>query len=220
MRERDFRNGAKELLTRRPWPMLPYAWQFVSRPRWLADFFGDGGLMSFPNVMLPDGPMPYADVGAGARTVHRHVERPRVDPRICGRARSSSRASIPATTRGAPSTRAPRRSSCPTTAAASSMACRRRSASCRKSLPRSAAGPKCCWTAASGAAATSSRRCASARGRCSSGARMPTVWRPPAAPASRARSRSCEADLVRTMKLLGCKSVEELDRSYVSCDRW
>jgi isopentenyl diphosphate isomerase/L-lactate dehydrogenase-like FMN-dependent dehydrogenase len=29
-----------------------------------------------------------------------------------------------------------------------------------------------------------------------------------------------KADLVRTMKLLGCKSVEELDRSYVSCDRW
>ena len=27
-------------------------------------------------------------------------------------------------------------------------------------------------------------------------------------------------DVVRTMKLLGCKSVAELDRSYVSCDRW
>src|SRR5204863_905917 len=60
---RDFRNGSKELLTR-SWPMLPYAGQFISRPRWLAGFFGDGGLMSFPNVMLPDGPMLYADVGA------------------------------------------------------------------------------------------------------------------------------------------------------------
>ena len=28
------------------------------------------------------------------------------------------------------------------------------------------------------------------------------------------------ADVVRTMKLLGCKSTAELDRSYVSCDRW
>ena len=63
LRERDFRNGSKELLTR-SWPMLPYAGQFISRPRWLAGFFGDGGLMSFPNVMLPDGPMLYADVGA------------------------------------------------------------------------------------------------------------------------------------------------------------
>lgn len=63
LRERDLRNGAKELLTRRPGPMLPYVGQFLARPRWLAQFFRDGGLMSFPNVMLADGPMPYADVG-------------------------------------------------------------------------------------------------------------------------------------------------------------
>jgi L-lactate dehydrogenase (cytochrome) len=63
LRERDVRNGAKELLTRRPGPMLPYVGQFLARPRWLAQFFRDGGLMSFPNVMLADGPMPYADVG-------------------------------------------------------------------------------------------------------------------------------------------------------------
>ena len=63
LRERDLRNGAKELLTRRPGPMLPFIGQFLARPRWLADFFRDGGLMSFPNVMLADGPMPYADVG-------------------------------------------------------------------------------------------------------------------------------------------------------------
>jgi L-lactate dehydrogenase (cytochrome) len=43
--------------------MLPYVGQFLSRPRWLAQFFRDGGLMKFPNVMLADGPMPYADVG-------------------------------------------------------------------------------------------------------------------------------------------------------------
>jgi L-lactate dehydrogenase (cytochrome) len=64
LRERDVRNGTKELLTRRPWPMLPYVWQFIARPGWLAGFLGDGGLMSFPNVMLSDGPMLYADVGA------------------------------------------------------------------------------------------------------------------------------------------------------------
>jgi L-lactate dehydrogenase (cytochrome) len=64
MRERDVRNGTKQILTRRFWPMLPYVWQFLARPRWLAAFLRDGGLMSFPNVMLPGvGPMPYADVG-------------------------------------------------------------------------------------------------------------------------------------------------------------
>ena len=50
--------------TRNPWTMLPYRAQFLARPRWLAGFLGDGGLMKFPNVVLPDGPMPYADVGA------------------------------------------------------------------------------------------------------------------------------------------------------------
>jgi L-lactate dehydrogenase (cytochrome) len=64
LRERDFRNGVKQLLSGRPWSALPFVWQFVVRPRWLAAFLADGGLMSFPNVMLPSGPMPYVDVGA------------------------------------------------------------------------------------------------------------------------------------------------------------
>jgi L-lactate dehydrogenase (cytochrome) len=64
LRERDFRNGTKELLTRRPLAMLPFVHQFLMRPSWLASFIADGGLMSFPNVVLPDGPMSYADVGA------------------------------------------------------------------------------------------------------------------------------------------------------------
>jgi L-lactate dehydrogenase (cytochrome) len=64
LRERDFRNGIKEILARRPLQLLPYVPQFVSRPRWLMGYFGDGGLMKFPNIVLPDGPMAYADVGA------------------------------------------------------------------------------------------------------------------------------------------------------------
>jgi L-lactate dehydrogenase (cytochrome) len=43
--------------------MLPFVPQFVMRPRWLSDFLADGGLMMFPNVVLPDGPMKYAEVG-------------------------------------------------------------------------------------------------------------------------------------------------------------
>jgi L-lactate dehydrogenase (cytochrome) len=63
MREKDVRNGVKELLSGNPLAALPFVWQFVARPRWLAAFFADGGLMKFPNVVLPEGPMPYADVG-------------------------------------------------------------------------------------------------------------------------------------------------------------
>jgi L-lactate dehydrogenase (cytochrome) len=64
LRERDVRNGTKELVSGRPFTMLPYLFQFLARPRWLAAYFADGGMMKFPNIVLPDGPMPYADVAA------------------------------------------------------------------------------------------------------------------------------------------------------------
>jgi L-lactate dehydrogenase (cytochrome) len=63
-RERDVRNGTKELLTNKPFTMLPYVGQFLARPRWLMGYLRDGGLMHFPNIVLPDGPMAYTDVGA------------------------------------------------------------------------------------------------------------------------------------------------------------
>jgi len=65
LRERDVRNGTKELLGSSVLKKLPFLSQFLARPRWLAGFLRDGGLMSFPNVVLPgQGPMPYADVAA------------------------------------------------------------------------------------------------------------------------------------------------------------
>jgi L-lactate dehydrogenase (cytochrome) len=64
MREKDFRNGVKELLGGNPIEAFPFVWQFLAKPRWLAAFLADGGLMKFPNVVLPEGPMPYSDVGA------------------------------------------------------------------------------------------------------------------------------------------------------------
>jgi isopentenyl diphosphate isomerase/L-lactate dehydrogenase-like FMN-dependent dehydrogenase len=65
MRERDVRNGMKALVDGRLGPMLPFLPQFVVKPRWLAGFLSDGGLMNFPNVVLANKrAMPYADVGA------------------------------------------------------------------------------------------------------------------------------------------------------------
>jgi len=65
LRERDLRNGAKEIVARRLWPMLPYLPQMLVRPRWLMGFLADGGLMNFPNVILPGGrPMSYAELPA------------------------------------------------------------------------------------------------------------------------------------------------------------
>ena len=65
LRERDLRNGARELTSPHVLTRLPYLGQFLSRPRWLVDYLLDGGLMNFPNVVIPgQGPMPYADVGA------------------------------------------------------------------------------------------------------------------------------------------------------------
>jgi len=64
MRERDLRNGTKELLSDKFWSKFRFWPQFLARPRWLAGFLTDGGLMDFPNVILPgQGPMSYADVG-------------------------------------------------------------------------------------------------------------------------------------------------------------
>ena len=65
MRERDLRNGAKELLSGNLGSKLPFVSQLLMKPRWLAGFLADGGLMKFPNVVIPGkGPMLYADVTA------------------------------------------------------------------------------------------------------------------------------------------------------------
>jgi len=64
LRERDYRNGVPQLLSFSPSTMAPYLPQILARPRWLAGFMADGGLMRFPNVVLPgEGPMRYASVG-------------------------------------------------------------------------------------------------------------------------------------------------------------
>jgi isopentenyl diphosphate isomerase/L-lactate dehydrogenase-like FMN-dependent dehydrogenase len=64
MRERDFRHGARPILQGDLLGSLPYAWQFITRPRWVLDYLADGRPRVFPNVELPGiGPMPCGDVG-------------------------------------------------------------------------------------------------------------------------------------------------------------
>src|SRR5205085_6948677 len=57
MRERDLRNGVRELVSGMPLRMFPHLFQFLARPRWLAAYLRDGGLMKFPNIVLKEGPM-------------------------------------------------------------------------------------------------------------------------------------------------------------------
>jgi len=65
MRERDYRNGMKELISGGLWEKLPFLPQVLERPRWLINFLRDGGLRPLPNVRVPGkGPMPLVDINA------------------------------------------------------------------------------------------------------------------------------------------------------------
>jgi isopentenyl diphosphate isomerase/L-lactate dehydrogenase-like FMN-dependent dehydrogenase len=65
MRERDFRNGMKELLGGNALAKIPFLSQFVVRPGWLTRFLLDGGVPKLPNVVIPEqGPVPLIDVSA------------------------------------------------------------------------------------------------------------------------------------------------------------
>ncbi|MFZ0584967.1 MAG: alpha-hydroxy acid oxidase [Candidatus Sulfotelmatobacter sp.] len=65
IRERDYRNGMKELISGGPLEKIPYLPQILSRPRWLINFLMDGGVPLLPNVVVPGkGPMPLVDINA------------------------------------------------------------------------------------------------------------------------------------------------------------
>jgi L-lactate dehydrogenase (cytochrome) len=64
-RERDSRNGVKELISGGPLQKLPHLPQILSRPGWLLRHLLDGGLHGLPNMIVPGkGPMPLIDVAA------------------------------------------------------------------------------------------------------------------------------------------------------------
>ena len=65
IRERDYRNGMKELVGGGVLEKIPFLPQVLSRPGWLLQFLGDGGMPGLPNVVDPvKGPLPLIDVAA------------------------------------------------------------------------------------------------------------------------------------------------------------
>src|ERR687891_1063005 len=59
IRERDYRNGMKELISGHLLEKIPFLPQVLSRPRWLVSFWRDGGLRPLPNDVIPgQGPIP------------------------------------------------------------------------------------------------------------------------------------------------------------------
>lgn len=65
MRERDSRNGMKEIMGGSLVSKIPFLPQFLVRPAWLVRFLLDGGVPHLPNVVVPgQGPLPMTDVGA------------------------------------------------------------------------------------------------------------------------------------------------------------
>jgi isopentenyl diphosphate isomerase/L-lactate dehydrogenase-like FMN-dependent dehydrogenase len=218
LRERDVRNGAKELLTR-SWPMLPYAGQFLLRPRWLAGFLGDGGLMTFPNVMLPEGPMQYADVGVALdqstvtwqdiKWIREIWQGPIIVKGVhigddAKRAVDEGASAIVVSNHGGRQLDGV--------------------AATIRVLPEvvAAVGGRTEVLLDGGI-----RRGSDVVKALCLGARAVLIGRAYAyglaAAGGPGVARAIEilrTDVIRTMKLLGCQSVAELDRSYVSCDRW
>ncbi|HXR17546.1 MAG TPA: alpha-hydroxy acid oxidase [Terriglobales bacterium] len=65
MRERDLRNGMKELISGSLLAKIPFVAELLRHPGWLIDFLRDGGLPSLPNVVVPgQGPMTLVDINA------------------------------------------------------------------------------------------------------------------------------------------------------------
>lgn len=63
MRERDPRNGMVELLGGSLLGKIPFLPQILSRPAWLVSFLLDGGVPHLENIVVPgQGPMPLIDV--------------------------------------------------------------------------------------------------------------------------------------------------------------
>jgi hypothetical protein len=67
LRERDPRNGMKEMLGSSWFAKIPYLPDIFAHPGWLASFLLDGGMPKLENIVVPgEGPMNLLDVGRPA----------------------------------------------------------------------------------------------------------------------------------------------------------
>ncbi len=65
LRERDPRNGMTELVSGSLFDKLPYLPNILAHPAWLMGFLSDGGMPKLENVVIPGkGPMELVDIGA------------------------------------------------------------------------------------------------------------------------------------------------------------
>jgi isopentenyl diphosphate isomerase/L-lactate dehydrogenase-like FMN-dependent dehydrogenase len=65
IRERDYRNGMKEMISGGLLAKIPFIPEVMSHPRWLIGYLRDGGLPGLPNVVIPgQGQMPLVDINA------------------------------------------------------------------------------------------------------------------------------------------------------------
>jgi L-lactate dehydrogenase (cytochrome) len=62
LRERDFRNGMNELMGKNFFAKLPYAGDVLMHPRWLATYMAGYRMTHLPNVVTEEGPLPLSDV--------------------------------------------------------------------------------------------------------------------------------------------------------------
>jgi L-lactate dehydrogenase (cytochrome) len=68
MRERDYRNGMTEMFAGSFFAKMPYMQNIFEHPGWLWAFLRDGGMPPLENIVVPgEGPMPLMDVGSALR---------------------------------------------------------------------------------------------------------------------------------------------------------
>jgi|SRR5581483_3078192 len=65
IRERDYRNGMKELICGGVLEKIPFLFEVLSHPGWLMSFLRDGGMPGLPNVVVPGkGQLALMDINA------------------------------------------------------------------------------------------------------------------------------------------------------------
>ena len=180
-RERDVRNGMRQLMSSNWLHRIPYIPNILMHPRWLAGYMLDGMSRPFPNIVVPgSGPLAAIDVGAALQAAQVSW----TDLKWIRELWSG-----PIVIKGVMTADDALRSVDEGTQGVSLTAWRGRSACCRALSKPSKARPRFCSTAASAAAPMwcGPRRWAPMR--CCWAAAMPTAWPRRAMPASNGPSR-------------------------------